>query len=74
MTDTPDKTQSSGQTLSARAEAARAERLARQAAALRANLRRRKDQARTRQDHNTVEEPSPATTQPPGNGESKTCP
>ena len=73
MTDTPDNTQSPGQTLSARAEAARAERLARQAAALRANLRRRKDQARTRQDHTAQDQPR-ATTQTPGNGESKTCP
>lgn len=73
MTDTPNTTQSPGQTLSARAEAARTERLARQAAALRANLRRRKEQARTRQDHTVEDQPS-ATTQTPGNGESKTCP
>lgn len=72
MTDTPDTTPSPGQTLSARAEAARTERLARQAAALRANLRRRKDQARTRQDHTA--EDTPATPHTPGNGESKTCP
>ncbi|MCP1213892.1 hypothetical protein [Acetobacter okinawensis] len=73
MTDTPDNTPSPGQTLSARAEAARTERLARQAAALRANLRRRKDQARTRQDHTAEDKPA-TTTHTPGNGESKTCP
>ncbi|MFT9424479.1 MAG: hypothetical protein ABF570_05015 [Acetobacter syzygii] len=72
MTDTPHNTPSTGQTLSARAEAAHAERLARQAAALRANLRRRKEQARSRQDQ-TAEDQLPATTQTtPGNEESKT--
>jgi hypothetical protein len=37
--------------LTPKAEAAKAERLAREAAALRENLRRRKAQSRARQDH-----------------------
>lgn len=49
MTDTPSSS-SSGTRLSPKAETARAERAARQAAALRANLRRRKQQARSREE------------------------
>ncbi|GBR45895.1 hypothetical protein CSR02_00965 [Acetobacter pomorum] len=76
MTDTPKNT-SSGPRLTSRAEAARAERMARQAAALRANLRRRKEQARTRQDQT---DPATPTSSEPGaqdrhpTGEDKTCP
>ncbi|GBR31072.1 hypothetical protein [Acetobacter orleanensis] len=49
MTDTPSSS-SSGTRLSPKAETARAERAARQAAALRANLRKRKQQARSREE------------------------
>ncbi|AOW47073.1 hypothetical protein [Acetobacter ascendens] len=76
MTDTPENT-SSGTRLSSKAEAARAERMARQAAALRANLRRRKEQARTRQD--STDSATPTSSEPGAQnrhptGEDKTCP
>ncbi|WP_255031259.1 hypothetical protein [Acetobacter persici] len=49
MTDTPPSSPP-GTRLSSRTETARAERAARQAAALRANLRKRKQQARSREE------------------------
>lgn len=67
MTDSSPKTQPE-QRLSAQAQAARDDRMARQAAALRANLRRRKEQARSRQDTDPGSDPIPP------NGVSKTCP
>ncbi|MFT8675668.1 MAG: hypothetical protein ABF990_12405 [Acetobacter sp.] len=70
MTDIPDTPPASPR-LTEKAQAARAERQARQAAALRANLHRRKEQARTRQD-STPDTARPETDTPPG--ENKTCP
>ncbi|MCX2561525.1 hypothetical protein OQ252_08975 [Acetobacter farinalis] len=50
MTDTPSSSPPSGTRLSPQAETAQAARAARQAAALRANLRKRKEQARSREE------------------------
>jgi hypothetical protein len=58
--------------LSARAQAAKAERQDRQAAALRTNLLRRKAQARSRQDTDPPAEPSPSAR--PETGKPKPCP
>ncbi len=66
MTDTPDPALAAP-ALSARGEAARQARLDRQAQALRANLRRRKDQARGRQEAGPAPDapqPKPADTGP----------
>jgi hypothetical protein len=54
-------------TTTPKSEAARADRLAREAAALRQNLRRRKAQERARDD--AVEAPCPATTDAPSKPE-----
>ncbi|MBO1329282.1 hypothetical protein J2D75_12455 [Acetobacter suratthaniensis] len=58
--------------LSARAQAAKADRLDRQAAALRANLLRRKAQARSRQDADTPTDQHSSAC--PETGKPKPCP
>lgn len=72
MTDTPPPLPS-GTNLSEKTAKAHAERAERQAAALRANLRRRKQQARTRQEQEAEEQahtaPLAAT-----NGDTPPCP
>ncbi|MCH4144248.1 MULTISPECIES: hypothetical protein [Acetobacter] len=85
MTDSSDKTapqeaapatvsagRDTAPRLSARAQAAKAERQDRQAAALRANLLRRKAQARSRQDADSPAEPTPSVR--PETGKPKPCP
>ncbi|WP_025861054.1 hypothetical protein [Acetobacter papayae] len=58
--------------LSARGQAAHAERLDRQAAALRANLLRRKAQARSRQENDSAA--APTSSARPETGKPKPCP
>lgn len=72
MTDTPSSPSSTPRQ-PAKVADAKADRAARQAAALRANLRRRKQQARTRQEME-ADNQSAALQTDPANGEPPTCP